>query len=342
MKSEGKGFSSPPAKAAAAGGWEVRPGGMLVQRRSSDSKQNSCHVPNIKVRVKYGSSYREVSISSQASFGELKKMLSGPTGLHTQDQKLIFKEKERDSKAFLDIVGVKDGSKIVLVEDDLSRERRCLELRRNAVMEKASKEIAAIRFEVDKLAKQVASIELEINGGKKVVETVLLNLIELLMTQLIKLDGISADGDVKLQRRMQDKIANSMYTYRIKIAMFSVSSSLPHASGGFLAIFSKVHKGHAVNFRIVFSPIAYIFVEGSLNQMKMGLQVKRVQKYIETLDVLKMRNSGLGKVHLHQQHQIFTGPKIYQKQQEQRKQVNNFTERVNPGPVVVTTKWETF
>ncbi|KAL0331318.1 UNVERIFIED_CONTAM: BAG family molecular chaperone regulator 1 [Sesamum angustifolium] len=273
MKSEGKGFSSPPAKAAAAGGWEVRPGGMLVQRRSSDSNQNSGHVPNIKVRVKYGSSYHEVSISSQASFGELKKMLSGPTGLHTQDQKLIFKEKERDSKAFLDIVGVKDGSKIVLVEDELSRERRCLELRRNAVMEKASKEIAAIRFEVDKLAKQVASIELEINGGKKVVETVLLNLIELLMTQLIKLDGISADGDVKLQRRMQ---------------------------------------------------------------------VKRVQKYIETLDVLKMRNSGLGKVHLQQQHQIFTGPKIYQKQQEQRKQVNNFTERVNPGPVVVTTKWETF
>ncbi|KAL0329732.1 UNVERIFIED_CONTAM: BAG family molecular chaperone regulator 1 [Sesamum radiatum] len=300
MKSEGKGFSSPPAKAAAAGGWEVRPGGMLVQRRSSDSNQNSGHVPNIKVRVKYGSSYHEVSISSQASFGkffvlmisffveflsgnnvdelsgfpgELKKMLSGPTGLHTQDQKLIFKEKERDSKAFLDIVGVKDGSKIVLVEDELSRERRCLELRRNAVMEKASKEIAAIRFEVDKLAKQVASIELEINGGKKVVETVLLNLIELLMTQLIKLDGISADGDVKLQRRMQ---------------------------------------------------------------------VKRVQKYIETLDVLKMRNSGLGKVHLQQQLQIFTGPKIYQKQQEQRKQVNNFTERVNPGPVVVTTKWETF
>lgn len=44
---------------------------------------------------------------------------------------------------------------------------------------------------------------MEINGGKKVVETVLLSLIELLMTQLIKLDGIAADGDVKLQRRMQ-------------------------------------------------------------------------------------------------------------------------------------------
>jgi len=35
------------------------------------------------------------------------------------------------------------------------------------------------------------------------VETDLLNLIELLMNQLLKLDGIVADGDVKLQRKMQ-------------------------------------------------------------------------------------------------------------------------------------------
>lgn len=35
------------------------------------------------------------------------------------------------------------------------------------------------------------------------VETDVLNLIELLMNQLLKLDGIVADGDVKLQRKMQ-------------------------------------------------------------------------------------------------------------------------------------------
>lgn len=53
---------------------------------------------------------------------------------------------------------MKNGSKIVLIEDELSRERRQLESRKNAKMEKASKEIAAIRFEVDKLAKQVMMI----------------------------------------------------------------------------------------------------------------------------------------------------------------------------------------
>lgn len=78
--------------------------------------------------------------------------------MNTQDQKLIYKEKQRDSKAFLDTCGVKNGSKIVLIEDELSRERRQLESRKNARMEKASKEIAAIRFEVDKLAKQVMMI----------------------------------------------------------------------------------------------------------------------------------------------------------------------------------------
>lgn len=87
--------------------------------------------------------------------GELKKKLAEPTGLHPQDQKLIFKDKERDSKAFLDVARVKDGSKIVLVEDVVSKERRCLEMLRNAKVEKASKSLAEINLAVDKLQGQV-------------------------------------------------------------------------------------------------------------------------------------------------------------------------------------------
>lgn len=82
-------------------------------------------------------------------------MLSGPTGLHHQDQKLIYKDKERDSKTFLDMAGVKDRSKIVLVEDPISQEKRLLEMRKNAKMEKASKSISEISLEVDRLAGQV-------------------------------------------------------------------------------------------------------------------------------------------------------------------------------------------
>lgn len=85
-------------------------------------------------------------------------MLSGPTGLHHEDQKMLFKDKERDSKTFLDVVGVKDRSKIVLVQDPISQEKRYLEMRKNAKMEKAAKLISKISLEVDRLAGQVTSI----------------------------------------------------------------------------------------------------------------------------------------------------------------------------------------
>ena len=87
--------------------------------------------------------------------GELKKMLSGPTGIHHQDQKLMYKEKERDSKAFLDVSGVKDKSKMVLIEDPISQEKRFLEMRKIDKTEKESKEISDISLEVDRLGGRV-------------------------------------------------------------------------------------------------------------------------------------------------------------------------------------------
>ena len=82
-------------------------------------------------------------------------MLGGTTGLHHQDMKVYYKDKERDSKEFLDIVGVKDKSKLLLVEDPISQEKRYLEMRKNAKMEKAAKSISEISLIVDRLAGQV-------------------------------------------------------------------------------------------------------------------------------------------------------------------------------------------
>ncbi|CAI0546988.1 unnamed protein product [Linum tenue] len=263
--------------------WELRPCGMLVQKRNPDSDHRAIPPPTIRVRVKYGSTYHEISISSQASFGELKKMLTGPTGLHHQDQKLIYKDKERDSKAFLDITGVKDKSKMVLLEDPISQEKRYLEMRKNATMEKASKSISAISLEVDRLAGRVSALESVIGKGGKVAEKDVLSLIELLMNELLKLDGIMGDGDVKLQRK---------------------------------------------------------------------LQVKRVQKYVETLDVLKVKNSALTNgngTHTnksnHNQHKQSNGHRLapieeHSHQQEQQQQQSS--RHSTSGPVVVTTQWETF
>jgi hypothetical protein len=82
-------------------------------------------------------------------------MLSARTGLHPEDQKLVFKDKERDSKAFLDISGVKDRSKMVLLEDPTAKAKRLLEQRRTDKLEKAAKLISRISIDVDKLSSKV-------------------------------------------------------------------------------------------------------------------------------------------------------------------------------------------
>ncbi|KDP25508.1 hypothetical protein JCGZ_20664 [Jatropha curcas] len=272
---------------------EIRPGGMLVQKRNSNSNQiNPVPIPTIKVKVKYGSSTHQICISSQASFGQLKKILAEHTGVHHQDQKLIYKKKERDSKDYLDIVGVKDGSKIRLIEDITSRERRCLEMLKSAHLEKVSKSLKQINLEVDKLSVKVIALEATKSRGEKVEESDVDSLIEMLMNKLVLLDGIVAEGDLKLQK---------------------------------------------------------------------GVQEKRVQKYIETLDMLKLQKSkenrkesqipmqkqenSTGKMPiLMQKKPVSTKQKketeqmpLQQQQQHQKQKILRHSETF-----VITTKWETF
>ncbi|KAK9059653.1 hypothetical protein SSX86_020357 [Deinandra increscens subsp. villosa] len=184
---------------------EVRPGGMLVQKRDPDDSQTRSPPPTIRVRVKYGSTYHEIIISSTATFGELKRLLTGPTGLHYEDQKLIYKDKERLSKSFLDVVGVKDKSKLVLLEDPVGREKRLMEARKNAKFEKASKMLSGIRLEVDRLAGQVVAVESVVSEGGEVAEETVAGLIELLMNQVLKLDEVKVDGDLNQQKKIQVK-----------------------------------------------------------------------------------------------------------------------------------------
>ncbi|KMZ62832.1 BAG family molecular chaperone regulator 1 [Zostera marina] len=204
--------------------WEVRPGGMLVQKRDPDADTNARPPPlPIRVRVKYGLVYHEIHISPQASIGELKKLLSTRIGLHHEDMKMMFKKKEKSSSAFLDISGVKDRSKLVVVENPAGQAKRVLEMRRTAKIEKASKSVSQISLQVDRLGGQVSLLESIISKRKKVAEKDVLGLTEQLMNLLVKLDGtVVSDENVKLQR---------------------------------------------------------------------GIQVGRVQKYVETLDELKMKNA---------------------------------------------------
>nr|CAD1821512.1 unnamed protein product [Ananas comosus var. bracteatus] len=267
----GVGAAAAAAAAAEEDKWEVRPGGMLVQKRDPDSGVGAAPVPTIRVKVKYAGVYHEIYISSQASFGELKKMLAARTGLHPDDQKLVFKDKERDSKAFLDLCGVKDRSKIALLEDPTAQAKRLLELRRTDKMERAAKSISRISLDVDKLASKVSALETIVNKGGKVVEEDVSNLTELLMNELVKLDAITAEGDVKSQRR---------------------------------------------------------------------IQVKRVQRYVEALDAIKVKNAPpRPNGHINKQ-AVAAPPQPPQPQPQQ--QSREFQAPAPLPPVVVTTRWETF
>lgn len=266
-------FNPPPAEPFVAGGsapaaeWEVRPSGMLVQKRETAAVPAA---PTIRVKVKYGEGYHEIYVSADATFGDVKKRVAERIGMHHLDLKVMFKDRERDSAAFIDVAGVKEGSKMLVVEDPTAKAKRILEERRQHKMDKAAKQVSAISVEVDRLIAKVTALEAIVSKGSKVVEKDILQLIELLMAQLIQLDGVVADGDAKVQR---------------------------------------------------------------------GLQVRRVQRYVEVLDAIKIKNEDQTQSNPPQKPQT-THPKPLQKPQKSTH--SKPQQHPLPSAAMETTKWETF
>lgn len=167
--------------------------------------------------------------------GDIKKLLVHKTGLEPEEQRLFFRGIEKDDKEKLHLEGLKDKSKILLLEGAASKERKLEETRKLSEISKASEAIAGVRAEVDKLLDrvsmfskynysshsrniltgersyiklnivlcQVNALEVAINAGNKASEKEFLVLTELLMGQLLKLDGIEAEGEAKLQRKVE-------------------------------------------------------------------------------------------------------------------------------------------
>ncbi|RCV28650.1 hypothetical protein SEVIR_5G425800v4 [Setaria viridis] len=103
--------------------WEVRPGGMLVQKRRTP-EEDAAAVEYILVRVSTGWQWHDVSIDATATFGDLKVMLSLVTGLWPREQRLLYRGKERDDCEHLHMVGVQDKDKVLLLEDPAVKERK--------------------------------------------------------------------------------------------------------------------------------------------------------------------------------------------------------------------------
>ncbi|KAK7331407.1 hypothetical protein VNO77_25631 [Canavalia gladiata] len=182
--------------------WEMRPGGMLVQKRSA---KMDAPTPNLRLRIAYGALRYEICVTSMATFGEVKKVLSGETGLQVDEQRVLYRGRERDNGEYLDMCGVKDRSKLVLIQDPSSIERRFIQMRINAKIQTAHRAINNVVLELDQLSHQVSAIDKSISNGVKVPEVQITTLIEMLMRQAIKLESISAEGDASAQKNLQGK-----------------------------------------------------------------------------------------------------------------------------------------
>ncbi|KAH7434795.1 hypothetical protein KP509_06G034800 [Ceratopteris richardii] len=183
--------------------WELRPGGMLVQRRDVVVKATPSLGPLIKLKISHGVSQHDITIPSHATFGDLKWLLAQEVGLQPRDQRLIFQGKEKDDNELLHISGVKDMGKVILVEDPASKEKKLKELRSNQGVKYACQAVAQVRAWVDKLCTQISALDEVVNSGVKVAGHEFNVLTELLMQQLLELDTIQAEGEAKVERKVE-------------------------------------------------------------------------------------------------------------------------------------------
>ncbi|KAL2958051.1 hypothetical protein AAZX31_18G185900 [Glycine max] len=115
------------------------------------------------------------------------------TTVMPEEQRLFFGGKEKDNEGHLHAEGVRDMSKLLLLEDACREERKHEEIRKHNEMLKASEAVA-----------EVSVLEVAVDGGTRVSDKEFLMSTELLMRQLLKLDGIEAEGgEVKLQRKAE-------------------------------------------------------------------------------------------------------------------------------------------
>lgn len=95
--------------------------------------------------------------------GDMKKHLVAKTGLQPEEQRLLFRGKEKDDDEHLHTEGVKNLSKILLLEDKKNKQGKVVEdvkvveeIKKSDEVSKASEAIADVRSEVDKLSDRVS------------------------------------------------------------------------------------------------------------------------------------------------------------------------------------------
>ncbi|KAI4353408.1 hypothetical protein L6164_002361 [Bauhinia variegata] len=188
--------------------WDIIRGGVMVQKRNlgveddRDGSGSSLGGSMIKINVSHALHY-EVIIAVQSTFGDVKKLLMKKTGLDPEQQRLFFNGKEKEDEEHLHTEGVSDKTRLLLLEGQARKEKKLEESRECDEMLNASKAVAGVRSEVNKLSEMVVALKVAVDGGTKVSEEEFQGLTNLLMRQIMKLDTIEAQGEAKLQRKAE-------------------------------------------------------------------------------------------------------------------------------------------
>ncbi|KAK6118258.1 hypothetical protein DH2020_048044 [Rehmannia glutinosa] len=165
----------------------------------------------LNIKVSHGLNEHEVAVPSNSSFaGDLKSVIVQKMGLNPETHKLLFRGKEKEDDENLQTAGVKDNSKVLLMEDTTCRQEKAEEVRETTVISRGGPAVAEIREEVDKISDQVSALQAVVDSGTKVDNKDIIYLTEMLMRQLLKLDGIEAEGEGKLQRKMEVRRVQSL------------------------------------------------------------------------------------------------------------------------------------
>lgn len=171
----------------------------------------------IKINVSHGPSHLELHVSAHSTFGHVKKVIEQQIGLESVKQRILFRGNEKEDGENLQEAGVRDNSKILVLEDVVRKEMKEGEDTSTATMQenveevkgndkemsKAFRAIDETRKEIDKLAERVGALEVAVSGGTRVSEDEFGVFSELLMRQLLKLDAIEAEGEARVQRKAE-------------------------------------------------------------------------------------------------------------------------------------------
>ncbi|KAI3819097.1 hypothetical protein L1987_12920 [Smallanthus sonchifolius] len=174
---------------------------------TGDNEVEDDRASNIKIKVSYGSNNFDVFTTPQSTFADLKRVIAKAAGLDPKVQNVLFRGKENDDHESLHMAGVKDNAKVILIENSPTKDEdleKVEEIKES--VEEISRGLEAVnlvREENNQFEEQVISLETVVCSGTQVADKDFIFLTEMLMRQLLKLDGIDSEGEGRIQRKLE-------------------------------------------------------------------------------------------------------------------------------------------